>query len=66
MTYKTNGLTVSRLKALLDYNPKTGKFKWLVSRGSVKAGKYTGYVRADGYTIIVVDKHQYFAHSFAK
>lgn len=59
-------VTVERLRELLDYNPLTGVFTWLVSRGrNAKAGHLAGSVRPDGYIRIMIDRRKYFAHRLA-
>lgn len=59
-------LTQKRLKELLDYNPKTGIFTWLISRGSIKKGNISGYVnKSTGYLIIGIDNKKNKAHRLA-
>lgn len=58
-------LTAKRLHKLLDYDPKTGLFKWRVARGRRPAGSFTGYCRPDGYIVIGVDGSVYKAHRLA-
>jgi len=59
-------LTQKRLKELLHYDPDTGIFTWIVSRGTrVKVGEVAGYTSPEGYVIIGVRGKQYKAHRLA-
>lgn len=58
-------LTSTRLRALLDYCPETGQFKWVRSRGSVKAGAVAGGLNANGYVQIQVDGTNEYGHRLA-
>ena len=60
-----NDLTQDRLKALLSYDAETGEFKFLVSRGRVRAGFIAGHQRRDGYVKIKIDNIHYSAHRLA-
>jgi hypothetical protein len=62
---KTSGLTAERLRTLLHYDPLTGVWTWLVSRGKAKARSVAGCVNSDGYIIIGIDGRIYFAHRLA-
>ena len=57
--------TKERLKFLLNYDPATGEFTWLISRGSKKAGAPAGHRGSDGYIRIKVDGILYRAHRLA-
>lgn len=61
-----NGLTQERLKQLLRYEPKTGIFIWLKTRGctAVKGSK-AGWLVPTGYRKITVDWIGYEAHRLA-
>lgn len=56
------GLTQQRLKELFKYDPETGAFTRRVGRGSAKAGAIAGYRRRQGYLMIRVGRHLYYAH----
>lgn len=58
-------LTQQQLKAVLDYNPETGEFAWLIRRKGIKRNKQPGCVRKDGYRMIRIDGHLYLAHRLA-
>lgn len=58
-------LTQLRLKELLNYDPKSGIFRWLVSRGRVRRGGQAGCVKPDGYCYIGVDGKIYKASRLA-
>lgn len=66
MTDSTIALTQARLKELLHYDPLTGTFTWLVSRGRLaKAGQVAGSLNGDGYWQIKIDGVTYKAHRLA-
>lgn len=58
-------LTVERLREVLDYDPLTGRFRWRVSRGRVRAGSLAGFISPRGYIQILVDYRAYLAHRLA-
>ena len=58
-------LTHERLRELLAYDPDTGVFTWLQSKGTRVAGKPAGYVCGDKGIYITIDKKGYRAHRLA-
>lgn len=62
---KKHKLTQARLKELLDYNPNTGIFKWLIDIGTAKTGDIAGCIRPDGYLQIQIHGIPYLSHRLA-
>jgi hypothetical protein len=58
-------LSQAELKSLLNYNPDTGIFTWMVSRGTAKAGQLAGTVTSKGYIHIKIKRRLYLAHRLA-
>lgn len=58
-------LTQARLKELLHYNPETGVFTRLKTRGGAKNGQATGSINKVGYVIIGIDYKRYNASRLA-
>lgn len=59
-------LTQERLKELLDYNPDTGIFSYIKSRGNqMIPGDTAGYVHEGGYVVLIIDGKKYRAHRLA-
>jgi hypothetical protein len=58
-------LNQERLKELVHYNPETGQFSSLKTRGRAVRGKALGTVRQDGYVSIFIDGRWYRAHRLA-
>jgi hypothetical protein len=58
-------LTQSELKELLSYNPDTGVFHWIVTRGGARSGSVAGYKNSRGYWNIWINGKSYQAHRIA-
>jgi hypothetical protein len=59
-------VTAERLRALLDYDPDTGRFHWRMRRGGAAAkGAEAGHRTAQGYRLIGIDGTNYLAHRLA-
>lgn len=58
-------LTAERVRELMSYDPSTGIFRWLVSRGSAKAGNVCGTAHVDGYWVIYIDGQRFLSHHVA-
>lgn len=58
-------LTAERLRALLDYDPATGVFTWVMRRRGVKFGSTAGTPHNAGYITIRVDGTPWLAHRLA-
>ncbi|MGE8630398.1 HNH endonuclease signature motif containing protein [Achromobacter denitrificans] len=58
-------LTQEDLTKVLRYDPNSGQFVWLVSRGNVKAGVSAGSLDRSGRRRIFIDGQRYFAHRLA-
>lgn len=61
----TANISIEILRELLDYNPETGAFKWLVNKGTAKAGDVAGCQNALGYLIIGICGKRYSCHRLA-
>lgn len=57
-------LTLDRLRELLSYDPETGLWSYIKSRGRCKAGSIAGTL-VNGYVIIYIDCVPYMAHRLA-
>jgi hypothetical protein len=64
-TRKNPKLTADRARSLFEYDPGTGIVRNKVGRGRVRAGDLAGWVRQDGYHVIVVDGEPYTGHRIA-
>jgi hypothetical protein len=58
-------ITAERLREALDYDPKTGVFRWKILRGKARPGFIAGVVRDNGYRYIGLDGREYSAHRLA-
>lgn len=58
-------ITAERLRELVHYCPDTGTFKWLISRGTARAGAIAGSVDSYGYLQIKINKRPYLSHRLA-
>ena len=58
-------LTVERLKTLLHYDPLTGAFTTLLTRGGHKPGPVAGQLMKKGYRRLSVDNRMYLMHRLA-
>lgn len=59
-------LTAEELRRLLDYDSKTGEFRWRTNIGSrARAGQIAGNRRRDGYVQLMVNGKNYRAHRLA-
>ena len=59
-------LTQARLKKILNYNPETGIFRWLVSTGPrAVVGAEAGWKTAQGYRTVEINSKAYRLHRLA-
>ena len=56
-------LTQQRLQEILDYNPKSGVFRWRINLGKKRhVGKIAGTRHPHGYIRIRIARQNYYAH----
>lgn len=53
---------VDRVRDLLEYDPTSGKIRWITSRGNLVAGSEAGGVGPDGYSRVKIDGATYLTH----
>lgn len=59
-------ITQERLHEILEYDPETGDFTWLVTLSNRNpAGSTAGSLKSNGYVYIRIDKKDYLAHKLA-
>ena len=59
-------LSAEYVRDLLDYDPKSGLFRWKVTRNNyVQAGQIAGSISDRGYVAIKIDSISYQAHQLA-
>lgn len=58
-------ITAKQLRALVSYDPDTGEFRWLVTRGKARAGAIAGTIGHYGYRIIRIAARDYRAARLA-
>jgi hypothetical protein len=56
---------INMLRSEMEYDQKTGHFKWLVNKGGKRSGNIAGCLRPDGYRAIKFDGKHYLAHRLA-
>jgi hypothetical protein len=59
------GLTVDRLREVIDYDASTGHLTWKVSRGRSRAGSRAGNRHCKGYWVVHIDGKNHLAHRLA-
>ena len=57
-------MTHDRLLSLINYDPSTGVFTWVVSKGRAKAGSVAGHRQHD-YLSFMIDGKRYSCHRIA-
>jgi hypothetical protein len=62
---KENNLSHDYLTTILRYDPDTGEFTYLKSRGPKAAGSRAGYLHHSGYRIIEINSKTFLEHRLA-
>ena len=66
MSITTNPISQTRLKEILEYNPKTGVFTWLAKiADKVVIGSRAGTLSTNGYRFIRLNSKRYREHQLA-
>ena len=60
-----NDLTAEFVRSLLDYDPKTGIFRWKVQHGGMNNRDVAGHLNPKGYIQISINYRLYRAHRLA-
>jgi hypothetical protein len=55
----------ARIAEMLDYDPKTGIFRWKCRTGTAVPGAVAGHLAADGYIYVRIDRKLHKAHRLA-
>ncbi len=58
-------ITAETFRALLDYDPESGIFRWRVNRGGIQMGAVAGTVSEKGYILILINGTKFRAHRLA-
>lgn len=62
----TKQIPLEKAREMLRYDPESGDFYWLVSRGRMAAGMKAGVIKGDsGYVSIRIDGEMYYGHRLA-
>ena len=62
---QTNSISREEVERLLQYDPETGIFVWIVSKGAAKAGSVAGTVANRGYVRLRINRREFLAQRIA-